>query len=287
MRIKLFEEWILEGTKKSPEDRDLFKEIQIFLNTIESPAAVNISNKANAIYTEFDRLNAKQRYDAKEALKTSHYLKDVDLMVNPFLCALDLRYYSELPTYSYTKENRPKLTELPEDTVKVCVRWFVHAGISLEGACALVGNLWRESYLNPHQKQINGGPGRGLAQWSLDDRWSTYINNFFPKFKSSHTMLRNINQYHIEPQLAFVLYELKNDYRNVYNSLLSPGDLDGKTIKVLKEYEVARDKDKAEEQNTRIGLAKKAFAIASNDSKIPVISNIVQILKNADRNLFS
>ncbi len=287
MYIKLFEEWILEGTKKSPEDRDLFKEIKIFLNTMESPASTNISNKANAMFNEFDRLNAKQKYDAKQALKTSHYVKDIDLMINPFFCALDLRYYSELPTYSYTNENRPKLSELPEDTVKVCVRWFVHAGLSLEGACALVGNLWRESYLNPYQKQINGGPGRGLAQWSVDDRWNTYISNFMPKFKSSHSSLSNLNRYNIESQLAFILYELKNDYRNVYNALLTSGDLEGKTIKVLKEYEVARDKDLGKEQNLRIGLARKAYAISANDSKIPVINNIVQILKNADRTLFS
>jgi len=287
MYIKLFEEWILEGTKKSPEDRDLFKEIKIFLNTMESPASINISNKANAMFNEFDRLNAKQKYDAKQALKTSHYVKDIDLMINPFFCALDLRYYSELPTYSYTNKNRPKLSELPEDTVKVCVRWFVHAGLSLEGACALVGNLWRESYLNPYQKQINGGPGRGLAQWSVDDRWNTYISNFMPKFKSSHSSLSNLNKYNIESQLAFILYELKNDYRNVYNALLTSGDLEGKTIKVLKEYEVARDKDLGKEQNLRIGLARKAYAISANDSKIPVINNIVQILKNADRTLFS
>jgi hypothetical protein len=287
MKIKLFEDWIFENNKKNPEDKSLYKGIKTFLNKIEYQTSADISNKANIIFNEFDKLNKKQKYDAHQALKTIAYLNDVDLLINPYYCALDLGYYSELPSYSYTEENKPDLSQLPIDTVKFCVRWFVHSGLSLEGACAMVGNLWRESYLNPYQKQIETGPGRGLAQWTLGDRWDTYMNTFFSKFKASHSSLRYMNPYHIEPQLAFVMYELKTTYRGVYNTLISSGDIEGKTIKVLKIYEAPRDKDKLEEHNVRVGLAKKVYQVALSDNKIPAIFNIVAILKNFDRRLFS
>ena len=289
MRITSFEQWINES-EKSKEGRinlDTFKEIQYFLKSAEAPGSTSVSTKVDNFYNEFDRLNKTQKHLAKEALKTAGYLRDVELVINPVYCAMDLRYSQEIPNYSYTSSNRPKLSNLPEDTVKFCVRWFVHSGLSLEGACALVGNLWRESYLNPFQKQIEGGPGRGLAQWSVDERWSTFVSSFFPKFRSGHTMLTNITPYHIESQLAFIVYELKNSYREVYNSLVTIGNIENKTIQVLKYYEVARDKDVPSEQNKRISLAKKCYAIASGDDKLPIINNIVQILKNTNRDLFA
>lgn len=288
MYIKLFEEWI-KDTKNLPgsPNYDTFKNLNLFLKTMEGPGSKSVSNKVENFYNEFERLNKNQKFAAQDALKTIAYLKDVNLVINPYYCAMDLRYSQELPSYSYTKKNRPKLTELPVDTVKFCVRWFVQSGLSFDGACALVGNLWRESYLNPYQKQINGGPGRGLAQWTLDDRWITYNSDFFPKFKAGHTMLKNIDKYHIESQLAFVVYELKTEYRDVYNMLITNGNINEKTVTILKKYEIARDKNKAEEQNLRISLALKVREIASADNKIPIIANVVHILKTANLKLFA
>lgn len=38
-------------------------------------------------------------------------------------------------------------------------------------AAGIVGNLYQESGVDPTRKQNDGGPGRGIAQWGVNDRW--------------------------------------------------------------------------------------------------------------------
>lgn len=197
---------------------------------------------------------------------------------------------------AYNERNAPNLDVIPEDLVKFCVQWFVIAGMSLEGAVATVANLWRESYLNPHQLQlVNGnpkGPGRGLAQWSdgkakprekTDDelsyneklkemqRWELFKKHFFPKLKESHEYWKDRDEYDPEVQLAYIVFEMRQRFPGIWRQMTSSGSLSEKTLTILQKYEVSKDRDEKSEQNYRISLAEKMYNVVKNDKKIKAI----------------
>jgi cell wall-associated NlpC family hydrolase len=49
--------------------------------------------------------------------------------------------------------------------------YFESKGLSPAQSAGIVGNLMEESGLDPSRNQMGGGPGRGIAQWSVGDRW--------------------------------------------------------------------------------------------------------------------
>jgi hypothetical protein len=53
-------------------------------------------------------------------------------------------------------------------------------GFTPEAASGVIGNLMQESSVNPTQKQIGGGPGRGIAQWGTGkgsgERWDRLVD---------------------------------------------------------------------------------------------------------------
>lgn len=188
------------------------------------------------------------------------------------------------PKMPYGKTDQPDLYAIPEDLAKFIVRWFVSSGMSLEGAAATAGNLWRESYFNPTQLQISTsgspkGPGRGLAQWTdstltkkpTDDgrqRWDHYSDEFFPALKRSHVFWKDSKVDDLEPQLAYVVHEMREKFPGVWRNMTSPGSVSQKAIDVLKKYEISKDRDKKEEQNFRSNLAERIYKIASTDKML-------------------
>src|SRR5678816_3004847 len=56
--------------------------------------------------------------------------------------------------------------------------FFVSKGLTRVQAAGVVGNLIQESNVIPTAVQYGGGPGRGIAQWSVGGRWdSSYHDN--------------------------------------------------------------------------------------------------------------
>src|SRR5437764_11400625 len=55
--------------------------------------------------------------------------------------------------------------------------FFVAKGLTNFQAAGIVGNLDQESGVDPHSVQYGGGPGRGIAQWSVGGRWDTSAND--------------------------------------------------------------------------------------------------------------
>lgn len=45
-----------------------------------------------------------------------------------------------------------------------------------QSAAGVVGNLMQESGVNPRSQQHGGGPGRGIMQWSVNQRWKQLTN---------------------------------------------------------------------------------------------------------------
>lgn len=186
----------------------------------------------------------------------------------------------------YSERTQPNLDNIPADLAKFIVRWFVSSGMSLEGAAATAGNLWRESFMNPTQLQIVSGkpkgPGRGLAQWqdstltkdTIDDgkgRWDHYEKEFFPKLKASHEFWKDHVLDDLEPQLAYVVYEMRTGFPGVWRNMTSSGSVSQKTIDVLKKYEISKDRESKEEQNYRASLAEKIYTIAKEDEKLTAL----------------
>lgn len=85
------------------------------------------------------------------------------------------------------------------NNTEIAFNYFVERGLTAEQSAGIVGNLIMESGVNPESVQA-GGPGRGIAQWSVDERWATYL---------SWVKGRGDKPLTLEPQLDFIWYELK------------------------------------------------------------------------------
>ena len=64
---------------------------------------------------------------------------------------------------------------------KVAFDYFVNKGLTKEQSAGIVGNLIQEAGdpINPRSVQP-GGPGRGIAQWSVGERWASSGTNSKP-----------------------------------------------------------------------------------------------------------
>lgn len=82
--------------------------------------------------------------------------------------------------------------------------FFVGKGLTATQAAAVVGNLDQESGMNPAIKQAGGGPGRGIAQWSVGARWTQ--ENAFAKQQGADPLA-------LQTQLDFVWHELTTNAR--------------------------------------------------------------------------
>ncbi len=277
MKVKHFEEWLVESN-----DRDLkrfAKDLKFEPMQKDKTAVIDDEDL-------FGSWELRKKDEANQIQSTNIHIQPLKIVVNPDSSAKDINYKSSVPTASYGKGKKPpSLQNLPTDVVKFATRWFMHGGLSKEGAAAVVANLWRESYLNPIQRQIGGGPGRGIAQWDNGgERWNNFTGNFLPKFKSSDNKLSGFDASDLEAQLGFVLYELKSKHKSLYTRLKTPGSMRIKTVDVLQEYEIARDRDKPEEQQVRYDIARDIYYnVISQDPWANTIAEVVTELKKSKK----
>jgi hypothetical protein len=85
---------------------------------------------------------------------------------------------------------------------KAAYDFFVAKGLTNFQAAGIVGNLDQESGVNPGSVQYGGGPGRGIAQWSVGGRWDTSNPNVLAFAKSKGQSATSLNL-----QLEFIWYE--------------------------------------------------------------------------------
>jgi len=81
--------------------------------------------------------------------------------------------------------------------------FFVGKGLTNFQAAGIVGNLDQESNVDPNAVQ-QGGPGRGIAQWSVGGRWDTDANDNAEWYATK----QNESVWSLDLQLAFIWYEL-------------------------------------------------------------------------------
>ena len=82
--------------------------------------------------------------------------------------------------------------------------YFVGKGLTPFQAAGIVGNLDQESGVDPTSVESGGGPGRGIAQWSVGGRWDTDTNDN----ATSYAQQQGLALLSLQLQLDFIWYEL-------------------------------------------------------------------------------
>jgi MYXO-CTERM domain-containing protein len=93
-------------------------------------------------------------------------------------------------------------TAFPND--QYAYDYFRAKGFTDFQAAGIVGNLDQESGIDPMISQQNGGPGRGIAQWSAGGRWDSDPGDNLTAFAT----MQGQSPYSLDLQLAFIMYEL-------------------------------------------------------------------------------
>lgn len=57
------------------------------------------------------------------------------------------------------------------DNIEQSYNYFIQKGLAPFQSAGIIGNLMQESGVNPNSNQLGGGPGRGIAQWTVNERW--------------------------------------------------------------------------------------------------------------------
>lgn len=74
-----------------------------------------------------------------------------------------------------TSDSTAAISLVGKDNVEKTMNFLTGKGLTKNQAAGIVGNLMQESGLNPKSVQYGGGPGRGIAQWSVNERWQTVV----------------------------------------------------------------------------------------------------------------
>ena len=82
--------------------------------------------------------------------------------------------------------------------------FFRSKGLTPAEAAGIIGNLMQESSVNPNAIQYGGGPGRGIAQWSVGGRWDSDYHDNMAWYAADH----GLSRWALTAQLDFVWYEL-------------------------------------------------------------------------------
>ena len=72
-------------------------------------------------------------------------------------------------------------------------------GFTPEAAAGIIGNLMQESGVNPKSRQLGGGPGRGIMQWTESERWA-----------SMQQWAKGKDPWALETQVQWMIKEMKS-----------------------------------------------------------------------------
>lgn len=140
------------------------------------------------------------------------------------------------------------------NNTEIAWNFFISQGFTPEQTAGIIGNLLLESAgtMDPAINQQGGGPGRGIAQWSVDERWQTLLN-----FASDNSM----NPLHLETQLRFIMFELNGSENAALTALRTQNTIEGATESFMSVYE----RPGVEALDSRINYARQAFDLYRNN----------------------
>jgi hypothetical protein len=137
--------------------------------------------------------------------------------------------------------------------------YFVGKGLSDVQAAGIVGNLDQESGVDPTAVQA-GGPGRGIAQWSVGGRWDTDSNDNAEWYAT----MQGQSVDSLTLQLEFIWYELSTFSGYGLASLKAATTVSAATIAFETDFEGCGQCDQA----TRITFAEGVLAAYGTDSGV-------------------
>jgi hypothetical protein len=111
--------------------------------------------------------------------------------------------------------------------------YFVARGLTKRQAAGIVGNLIQESSVIPTAKEFGGGPGRGIAQWSVGGRWNVSHHDNMTWYASQH----GLNRWGLTAQLRFTWYELHDVGGYGLSALRKTKTIKGATIAFERDFE--------------------------------------------------
>ena len=111
--------------------------------------------------------------------------------------------------------------------------FFRGKGLTGVQAAGIVGNLVQESGVNPNSVQI-GGPGRGIAQWSVGGRWNTTPGANVLLYARQHLQ----SPQSLALQLSFIWFELTSFPGYGLAALRASTTITGATFVFQSRYEI-------------------------------------------------
>ncbi|HEY0250914.1 MAG TPA: phage tail tip lysozyme [Kofleriaceae bacterium] len=127
--------------------------------------------------------------------------------------------------------------------------FFVGKGLTPFQAAGIVGNLDQESGVNPNSVQ-SGGPGRGIAQWSVGGRWDSSNPNV-----TSYATSQNMSRLSLNLQLEFIWYEFTHVGYG-FDALKATTNVTDATVTFMAKYEICGNCI----QTQRVSYAKAVLA---------------------------
>ena len=114
----------------------------------------------------------------------------------------------------------------PSAQAHAAMTFFISKGLTRPQAAGIVGNLMQESRVNPTAVQANG-PGQGVAQWSLDQRWNDVLAYAYSTNRSVWALL---------VQLEFIWYDLNSTYASTLTALRKTTTVEDATLVFEHQY---------------------------------------------------
>ncbi len=146
---------------------------------------------------------------------------------------------------------------------KPAFQFFVAKGLTSFQAAGIVGNLDQESNVIPTAVQ-QGGPGRGIAQWSAGGRWDTSTSDNAQWYASK----KGESVWSLQLQLEFIWYELTTFSGYGLSALKKTTNVGDATVVFQTDFEGCGNC----QQSTRIAYAK---AVLNAYGAIPYAAKFV------------
>ena len=134
---------------------------------------------------------------------------------------------------------------------RTAFEFFVGKGLTHAQAAGIVGNLIQESNVLPGAVQP-GGPGRGIAQWSVGGRWNSDSHDNMVWYAGTH----GESDTSLTAQLNFIWYELESFSGYGLGRLRAASNVSSATIVFQNDFEGCGQC----EQSTRIKYAEQVLA---------------------------
>jgi hypothetical protein len=144
---------------------------------------------------------------------------------------------------------------------KAAFQYFVARGLTKRQSAGIVGNLIQESSVNPTAIEFGGGPGRGIAQWSVGGRWNASHHDNVTWYAS----LNKETRWALHTQLAFTWYELHTVGGYGITALRKATTIRGATLDFERDFEKCGQCD----ESKRISYATQVYnAFASSAREV-------------------